>query len=85
VIPTDIQFPPLCALCLPDYAPADCPIGTYSAAGIGHVCKHCREHVAAAREALAATPGIKRHMIPDGTRNDQAARVLRNPPSRGVK
>ena len=66
----DIQFPPLCALCRPYYAPQDCPAGVYHSPGIGEVCSPCRRLVGRVSIVLRRTKGITPHMIPDGDRND---------------
>lgn len=71
----DIQFPPLCALCAPDYAPIDCPPGTYYSPCVGRVCLDCNRLLNNAHQALKSTRGIAAYPIQDGERNDI------NPPS----
>jgi hypothetical protein len=69
----DIQFPPVCDICRYYYDPVDCLAGIFAAPGIGHVCRDCRRHVNAARNAIAETPRIACHMIADGDRNNLRA------------
>jgi len=66
----DIQFPPMCALCVYFYEPEDCPAGVCHSPGVGEVCNDCHKHLKSAWKELDATSGITSYMIEDGDRNN---------------
>lgn len=85
---TDIRFPDLrpCILCA-YYATGEELVepGRIEAPGIGKICGDCLDHAIQARNLIHATPGITRHMIPDGDRNTalqpNPKSTIRNPKS----
>jgi len=70
-MPHDIQFPPMCALCQPYYAPGDCPAGVYREEAIGDLCCACKRLCGRVRTRLKKTKGIAGLMIAPGQRNDR--------------
>lgn len=69
---SDIRFPDLapCGLCA-YFATGEQLIepGRIESPGVGKVCGECLDHVLEARDLINNTPGLTRHMIPDGDRN----------------
>lgn len=68
----DIEFPkPPCVICSYFMLAEDVPPAFLQSPGVGNVCTDCTEHVNSAWVALAATPGLMRHMISDEERNSR--------------
>lgn len=69
-MPADIEFPKPCVLCCYFMLPEDAQVGRDLSPGIGHLCADCSAHVVEAVRLVLKTPGIAKHMIEDGERND---------------